>query len=134
MAADGKSVVKQVLEGFNGRKWDEVKELYSPDYVNHNPPPDLGADRDGQLAAMDGLVQSFPDAAVEATHVIAEGDVVMVRDVLRGTHEAEFAGVAGTGKDIEVEFIHIYRIADGQIQERWGLMDAAGLLQQIGAI
>jgi predicted ester cyclase len=128
-----KPVVKAVLDGFNGRNWDEVKELYSPDYVNHNAPPGLGGDRDGQLAAMAGLVASFPDAQVEATHVIAEGDHVMVRDVLRGTHEGDFGGIAPTGTAVEIEFIHIYRIVDGTIRERWGLLDAAGVMAQLGA-
>jgi predicted ester cyclase len=133
MSADNKAVVKAVLDGFNARSWDEVKELYSPEYVNHNAPPELGDDRDGQLAAMNGLVGAFPDAQVEATHVITEGDLVMVRDVLRATHEGEFAGIEATGSKVSVEFIHIYRIVDGQIRERWGLMDAAGLMAQLGA-
>jgi predicted ester cyclase len=129
-----KAVVKQVLEGFNARNWDEVRKLYSPQYVNHNPPPDLTADLDGQLEAMKGLVASFPDAEVEATHVVAEGELIVVRDVLRGKHDGEFAGTAATGNDVSIEFIHVYRIVDGQIHERWGLLDALGLMQQIGAL
>jgi predicted ester cyclase len=129
-----KAVVKQVLEGFNARSWDAVRELYSHDYVNHNGPPDLTPDRDGQLQAMNGLVASFPDAEVEATHVVAEGDLTVVRDVLRGTHQGEFAGTAPTGEAVSIEFIHVYRIVDGQIRERWGLLDALGVMQQIGAI
>jgi predicted ester cyclase len=58
----------------------------------------------------------------------------VVRDVLRGTHQGEFAGTAATGEAVSIEFIHVYRIVDGQIRERWGLLDALGLMQQIGAI
>ena len=31
------------------------------------------------------------------------------------------------------EFVHIFRVADGRIVERWGLIDVMGLLAQIGA-
>jgi predicted ester cyclase len=127
MSADGKAIVKGVLDAFNSRSWDEIPRLYSSEYVNHNAPPGLESDRDGQLQAMQGLLAAFPDGQVEATHVIAEDDLVMVRDILRGTHEGDFGGLAPTGKPVELQFIHLYRIADGQIVERWGLVDASSV-------
>jgi predicted ester cyclase len=124
-SANGKTIVKGVLDAFNARAWDEIPTLYSPDYVNHNAPPGLAGDRDGQVAAMQGLCEAFPDASVEATHVVAEGDLVMVRDILTGTHEGQFGDAGPTGKSVSLQFIHLYRIVDGQIVERWGLVDAS---------
>jgi predicted ester cyclase len=133
MSTDGnKLVVKQLLEGFNDRDWDSVRELFSPDYVNHNP-PGVTPDRDGQLEAMRGLVASFSDIKAEATHVVAEGDTVVVRDVVRGKHDGDFAGAAATGNNVEATFIHVYRIENGKIAERWGLADVLALMEQVGA-
>lgn len=133
-ANENKEIVKRLLEGFNAREWDDVTELFAPDYVNHNPPDGVSPDRAGQLNAMQGLLASFPDMLAEATHVIAEGDFVVVRDVVRGTHEGEFGGKEGTGMKVEATFIHVYRISGGRIAERWGLADVLTLLQQVGAL
>jgi predicted ester cyclase len=121
-SGNGKEIVKGVLDAFNDRAWDKIPELYSPEYVNHNAPPGLAGDRDGQIAAMQGLCEAIPDANVEATHVIAEGDLVMVRDILRGKQEGPMGDAPATGEPVEMQFIHLYRIVDGQIVERWGLV------------
>ncbi|MEA2320122.1 MAG: hypothetical protein QOD44_4311 [Solirubrobacteraceae bacterium] len=121
-SGNGKEIVKGVLDAFNDRAWDKIPELYSPEYVNHNAPPGLAGDRDGQLAAMQGLCEAIPDANVEATHVIAEGELVMVRDILRGKQEGPMGDAPATGEPVEMQFIHLYRIVDGQIVERWGLV------------
>ena len=66
--------------------------------------------------------------------MIAEGDKVVDRVIVRGTHEGELMGIPATGKQVEVVEMHISRIADGKIVERWGQWDAMGMMQQIGAV
>jgi steroid delta-isomerase-like uncharacterized protein len=129
-----KQAVKQLLDGFNDRDWDSVRKLFTPDYVNNDPPAGVTPDLDGQLNAMQGLVSSFSDMRAVATHVIAEGDQIVVRDIVSGTHDGEFAGVPATGKSVEATFIHVYRLDNGRIAERWGLADVLSLLQQTGAL
>ena len=58
----------------------------------------------------------------------------MVRVTSRGTHKGEFMGIAPSGKSITIQEIHIGRIANGKMVEHWGLEDALGMLQQLGAI
>jgi steroid delta-isomerase-like uncharacterized protein len=130
---DNKQIAKRLLEGFNGRDWDAVKELFADDYVNHDPPAGAGSDRDGQLAAMQGLIATFADANAVATHVVAEGDLIVVRDKVRGRHVGEFAGIAPTGREIEAQFIHVYRIEGGKIAERWGVFDAMDVASQLSS-
>ena len=43
-------------------------------------------------------------------------------------------GVSATERQVSFEFIHIFRLAEGRIVERWGLVDAMGLMMQLGAI
>ncbi len=43
-------------------------------------------------------------------------------------------GVPPTGKRVSFGVIDIIRIAGGKLVEHWGLMDSAGLMQQIGAV
>jgi steroid delta-isomerase-like uncharacterized protein len=132
-AEENKRVVEELMEGFNDADFDQIEGIFAEDYVNHSPIPMPGAtpDRAGQLAAMRAYREAFPDARVEPRHVISEGDLVVLHDVVTGTHEGPLGEVPATGKRAETEFIHIFRIADGKIVERWGLMDMMGLMAQL---
>jgi predicted ester cyclase len=50
------------------------------------------------------------------------------------THTGEFQGIPPTGKRIAVTGIWLDRLAGGKLVERWGVVDALGVLQQLGAI
>lgn len=133
---ENKAIAEGLMEAFNASDFNRIRATFTPDFVNHNPPPFPGATAD-----VDGLVQTiqmfrgaFPDARGEVVHTVSEGDIVVLHDVVRGSHEGEWMGVAATGKDVTVEFIHIFRIADGKIAERWGIVDAMSLMMQLGAI
>jgi predicted ester cyclase len=77
---------------------------------------------------------AFPDMEVVTEDLFAEGDRVADRVTVRGTHQGEFNGIPPSGQRIEMEEIHIARIVDGMIVERWTQLDMLGLLQRIGAI
>ena len=77
---------------------------------------------------------AFPDIEMTFDDQIAEGDKVMTRYTLRGTHKGEYAGVPPTNKQVTYTGMWIYRIEGEKIVERWGNNDRLGLLQQIGAI
>ena len=133
---DNKAVAEQFVENFNERDWERQRALFADDYVNHNPPPFPGADAgpDGMIFAMKTFSGAFPDARAEARAILTDGDHVVLHNVIRGRHEGEFLGVEATGKEAKAEFIHIFRVEDGRIAERWGLIDAMSLMQQLGAI
>ena len=52
----------------------------------------------------------------------------------RGTHKEEWLGIPPTNNPINLTVIEIYRIADGKIAEQWVILDALGMLQQLGVI
>ena len=66
--------------------------------------------------------------------LIAEGDKVVARTTMRGTHLGSFFGVPPSGKTVEMTGVHIVRIADGRIIEHWGNNDDLGLMRQLGAV
>ncbi len=66
--------------------------------------------------------------------MIAEGDRVVVRYTLRGTHTGNYMGIAPAGKQVTQTGITINRFANGKAVELWGNVDDLGLLQQLGAI
>jgi predicted ester cyclase len=76
----------------------------------------------------------FPGYQLTAEDMIAEGDEVVVRAALHGTHNGTLMGTRPTGKQVTVPFIIIYRLASGKIAQHWMQADMVGLLQQIGAL
>src|SRR5919108_5188507 len=134
---ESKAVMQRLVDAFNERDFEALEDLFAPDYVNHNPPPFPGfsGDRDSQLRVMRGFTDAVSDARAEVAHIIAEGDLVVLHDFVRGTNDGDFFfGVPATGKQVQAEFVHIWRIADGRIAERWGLIDGMSLMQQLGAM
>ena len=137
MAADeNKAVVRRfneiTQEFFRGGDVNGLDEVCAPDIVLHGPgmPPDLAGLK--QMAPM--FRAAFPDMEVVTEDLFAEGDRVADRVTVRGTHQGEFNGIPPSGQRIEMEEIHIARIVDGMIVERWTQLDMLGLLQRIGAI
>jgi predicted ester cyclase len=77
---------------------------------------------------------SFPNAHSTIEDQITEGDKVVTRWTIRGTHQGELWGTAPTGKQVTYTGITINRMTEGKIVEDWFEGDVLGLLQQIGAI
>lgn len=77
---------------------------------------------------------AFPDLEMSVDDMIVAGDMVADRVTWRATHRGELMGIPPTGRRVTVTEIHLARIADGKIVERWGNWDPLGLLRQLGAV
>jgi steroid delta-isomerase-like uncharacterized protein len=135
-AEDNKTVVRRLIEKFwNQGNLAVADELYTADAVHRDPvTPDLGRGPASiqQLHTLYGA--SFPDQQFTVEDLVAEGDKVVVRWTVRGTHQGELMGIAPTGKQVTVTGITIYQLTDGKIAEEIANWDAFGLMQHLGAI
>ena len=116
-AQENKAVSRRVAEEiFNGGKLDLADELYSPDYVLHDPalPEDLhGPEGLKQYAEMN--LGAFPDVRVTVEGQVAEGDMVATRWTATGTHTGELLGIPPTGRRIEISGMTINRFSGSRI-------------------
>ncbi len=83
------------------------------------------------VAALQAGLSGF-HATIE--DVIGDGDKVLVRLTTGGIHQGELMGIPPTGKDVTVEVMDLFRVADGKIAEQWVARDDLGMLQQLGVI
>jgi steroid delta-isomerase-like uncharacterized protein len=131
-----KEIVRRVVEGvWRDRNFAIVDDLVAEEYVGHDPTqpgPIQGRDGFKQFAAM--YQSAFDDALVTIDDQVGEGDQVVTRWTGRGTHTGELMGIAPTGKEVTVSGITISRLENGKIAEEWELMDALGMLVQLGAV
>jgi steroid delta-isomerase-like uncharacterized protein len=111
-----------------------IDELVAPDAVIRTPLPidATGADALKQIWAM--LLRIYPDIHLTVEDVIAEGDKVVARTTVTGTHRGEFMGVAPTGKPVTYNEMFIFRFADGRVVETWGVVDVYAQMKQIGVL
>ncbi len=79
------------------------------------------------------LDAAFPGYQLTTENMFADGDKVVVRATLHGTHNGPLMGIPPTGKQVTMPFIGIYRLAGGKIVQHWIQADMLGLLQQTGA-
>jgi lactoylglutathione lyase len=109
-------------------------DLVAPGFVNHAAGPQ---GPDGFRSTYRHLQHDLGDFTEELHHVVADGDLVAVHRTLRGRHVDStmplLSGVPVTGADVSWTFMHLFRVADGQIVEHWACRDDLGLLQQVGA-
>ena len=80
------------------------------------------------------LHRGFPDLHTRIDDLIAEGDKVVARNTVTGTHQGEYMGLPPTGKSITYNEIFIVRFAGGRIAETWGVVDVLSQMRQLGAI
>ena len=74
---------------------------------------------------------AFPDWRVSIDEQIAEGDKVVNRVTLRGTHQRQFRDMAPTGKEVELKAVTIFRFSeDGKVVETWDFFDQLRLMRQ----
>jgi predicted ester cyclase len=113
--------------------WDMslVDAVVSPRFTSHDW-PDGGPTGPRAFRQYYAAIRAaVPDARYEVDDLIAEGDRVVVRWRLLGTHEGSFQGIAPTGRAIELKGIAIYRVDGGKLMERWVVSDLHGLLEGI---
>jgi steroid delta-isomerase-like uncharacterized protein len=111
-----------------------IDELFEPDVAFHAP-VEMGVG--GARAIMlvwSVLLRAYPDIHVAVEDVIADGDKVVSRHTVTGTHLGEHLGVAPTGRAVSYQEIFVFRVADGRIAEVWGVVDVFAQLRQLGAI
>src|SRR5918993_2966535 len=74
---------------------------------------------------------AFSNFHINIEDQIAEGDKVVSRYTMRGTHQGEFRGLTPTGKEVELNAVTIFRFSDeGKVIETWDSYDQLSLMRQ----
>ena len=128
-----KAIARRAFEEILSRgRFELAAQLYAKDFVNHGIHRDATLDED--QAALKGWHQAFPDISIVPEKLIAEGDLVTVYWIARGTNTGTGNDLPATGKTVVVAGITIWRIVDGKIKEEWSAFDQLSMLQQLGLI
>jgi steroid delta-isomerase-like uncharacterized protein len=128
-----KALAKRAFEELLSKgRFELAEQLYAKDFVNHGIHRDISLEED--QAALKGWHQAFPDLAIVPEKLIAEGDLVTIYWIARGTNTGTGNGLPATGKKAEQAGITIWRIVNGKIKEEWSAFDQLSLMQQLGLL
>ena len=114
-----------------------IDRLMADDAVSHGL-----KDADGnELKGKDGFIPffhafraAFPNLQVEVQDVIEQGDQMVCRCVVRGTHGGDTLGIAATQRPVEFTGMCWVRVRDGQLVEGWNNFDFATMNAQLQAV
>lgn len=128
MSEENKAIVQRFLDELhNMGNVAIVDEFVDASYVNHWP--------DGQDVTRDdlkagGTRAAFPDLKLTIDDQVAEGDKIVTRWTMIGTHRGQWRGIAPTNRELTTTGIFIHRIADGKLAEAW---THSNLFEQLSA-
>ena len=131
---ENKAIVRQYRAAHNQNNLNALDAIVAPDVISHAALPGLPPGLAGGKMAHQIFLSAFADFQASTEDLFAEGDKVVERYLMRGTHTGAFNGAPATGKKIEAEAMVIYRLADGKIVETWGLNDVQAVMIQLGLL
>lgn len=131
---DNRRLLRATYERWwNAGDTESVDEMVADGYIDHS----AGVTTEGREGLKELILEfrrGFPDMTEDLEDTIAEGDKVVGRFRMRGTHTGPFFGIAPTGRRVEMTGIDIYRVVDGRIVEMWYEEDAIGMMRQLGVV
>jgi steroid delta-isomerase-like uncharacterized protein len=116
---ENKKIIQEYFENFSATSTAELFRRY---IAEHN-------------IALRSHVEVFragmPDYSLEPVDIIAEGNKVVARFTLQGTHTGDLMGIPATGKVIKLNGIIIYEMENGKIANQWMEADMSAFMQQL---
>ena len=131
--AQNEALIRQVLELIDERKLDAAMELYAEDYIYHGPGGIELRGREAIRGLWIDFLNGLPDLSATVEDIIIQGDKIVLRWTIRGTHTGEFLGFPASNNEITLPITEIFRVADGQLAEAWDQWGHKYLDEQLGA-
>ena len=124
MSEQNKAIIRQFFTSWNAHDIGLATSLIGEQCNGGGP--------EGARREFEAFFKAFPDLSVTLETILAEGDLVATRSIMRGTQAADFMGAPSRGKSAQMKAHHIFRLEDGKIVSRLGQMDRLEVMQQLG--
>ena len=137
-ATSNKPTVRRLHDAANTGDADllskTIDEIVEPDALIRTPLPLEASGAQALKEVFSSLHRIFPDLQVTIEDLIEEGDKVVSRNSVTGTHQGEYMGLPPTGRSVTYNEIFVFRFVDGRIAETWGVVDVFSQMKQLGLI
>ena len=146
--ARNRAVIREFHDLINRGEWRKAAELFAPDIVHVSGTSATGSNTNSpgmqdRLNVLSDIYTTFPDFRMEIAEMVAEGDTVIARCRVSGTHRGMgklnvnggyLVGVPPTAKHFEIIATHGYQLRDGKITLHMASRDDLGMTRQLGLL
>ena len=130
-----KQLCRDYFTAFLARDVDWMERHIHADFIRNDPGLPFEVKGPAGVANLhDALLPAFPDMQLPLLDFVAEGEKVLVRLRVQGTHTGAFGDMAATGRQIDIGVLDLFQIRDNVLIEHWALLDNLGMLKQLGAV
>ena len=130
------AAVRRLFDEISAGNMAVVDEVMIPEFVTHGDamfPFVLGTAP--LKMGIGAFKKAFPDARLAVEQIFGEGNKVIARVQVTGTHRGEWLGVAPTNAEMTWTSSSITRFNDdGKMAERWVIEDELAMMQQLGLV
>lgn len=124
------AALRWMEEVWNQRTADIVPQLMRADAIGHME----GAQVRGHeefLKMRDALLGAMPDMQVHVDASVADGDSVVLRWHVTGTHSGDSLGIAPRNTPVQFRGMTWFRFEDGMLAEGWDAWNQGQLLSTL---
>jgi steroid delta-isomerase-like uncharacterized protein len=125
---------KELARQFFEQIWNQGDESAIDRFIAEDAAgndPKFGVGRESFRLQWRKWREAFPDINFAVEEIIAEGNTVVTRWYLTGTHKGEYLGQASTGNKVAVDGVSIDRIENGMVVSGFDAWDSCSLIAQI---
>ena len=122
-------------EVWNQKRTETIDELLADDAFGHGLVGPDGKEVRGPAGFKpfhQHFCSAFPDINIAVEEMLQDGDKLVARCRVTGTHRGSNLPVAATNKAVDFTGICIVRIENGKIAEAWNNFDLLSMYQQLG--
>jgi steroid delta-isomerase-like uncharacterized protein len=124
-----------VARVFNAHDAERARDFLSDDITFHALTLGNLSGVEAVVPVLVGFIGALSDIDAQVQDVIASGDLVALRQVVKARHTGNLLGIPATGRSIQWDAVDIYRVNDaGRITEQWAFEDFAAILSQAGGV
>jgi steroid delta-isomerase-like uncharacterized protein len=134
LAESNVKIVNQLVEGvFNQHNADKLGDFFAKNGKWHGGILGTVEGVENMIGLFRGVFAAIPDLHLTVQEVVSQGDTVVVRVVVEGTHKGNLLGVPASGKHLRWDGVDLYKLANGKVTDDWAGDDWLAIMVQSGA-
>jgi steroid delta-isomerase-like uncharacterized protein len=131
--ASNGDLIRWSFERLNAHDSASMAELWTDETVERLPDRTMNG-VDETVAYFEEIFAGLPDLRVEVQGLVEQGDEVIVRWRMSGTHSGRLQGLDGTGRRIELDGVDHFTLRDGKIASNFVVYDQMQWARAIGIL
>jgi steroid delta-isomerase-like uncharacterized protein len=127
-----KEVVRNAIQAFNDRDLELFFSFHTEDTTSHEVffPEPLQRDEFREFLAT--FMQAYPDAHIDTQNMVAQGNTVVVENVLTATFENDLGETKATGRSYTAKEAVFFELENEKIKAARIYLDQKSVEQQLG--